>query len=525
MSYTGFIGEIPLGARGLFGSKNQAAIPFDALIQALNITLENGTVQKEGGAIKYNTTAITGAPSILGGFDWWPTTTAQRMVVLTSAGNLLKDSGAGDFPVTLKSGLTVIGVVPVFVAGGRETISANRKLFIFTGSNAVQVLSADGATTTDLATPPADWATQQPITGVIHDQRLWAASRHRIYFSTPENHEDFTSNGSGQLSVFSGDGEEIVALASFKGVILVFKRPAGVYVVDTRNASIVQLQVHVVTRAFGAAGPGALAQIDNDLLFADQNAGLHVISAVQEYGDVASSDITQIADLLPFIRSEINLAEFNIIRVAYYSAKRQAHIAMPSLGSTINNRRLVIDFNRRDLPRFHFSDRDNNVSLWLRKDTNNIPRLIHGDNAGFVYLMDQEGRSKNSTGYNGQFQTAYMDFSHLDPKLGTIRKIADFLELVVEPKGNWTVSIDVLWDGVYVHTIQFNMGLTGVALGTFVLGTDRLAGDQIVNRRRRMMGSGRRLSLVFKNSGDAQDFSIARAYVHFHLGDEREGRS
>lgn len=525
MGYTGFIGEIPIGARGLYGSKNHAATPFDALIQALNVTLENGTIQKEGGATKYNSTAITGTPSILGGFDWWPTTTTQRMVVLTDAGDLLKDDGTGAFATTLASGLTVTNVVPVFVAGGREAIASNRKLFIFTGLNQVQVLSADGATTTNLATPPADWATQQPITGVVHDQRLWAASRHRVYYSTPDSHEDFTGNGSGQLPVFSGDGEEIVALASFKGVLLVFKRPAGVYVVDTRNASIVQLQVHVVTRAFGAAGPAALTQIDNDLLFADQNAGLHVISAVQEYGDVASSDITQIADLLPFIRSEINLAQFGIIRCIYYSAKRQAHIAMPGLSATHNNRRLIVDFNRRDLARFHFSDRDDNVSLWLRKDTNNIPRLVHGDNAGFIYLMDQDSRSKDGSGYNGQFQTAYTDFSHLDLKLATVRKIADFLELVVEPKGNWNCTVDVFWDGTYIHTIQFNMGLTGAALGSFVLGTDRLAGDQIVNRRRRMLGSGRRLSLLFRNSSDGQDFSIARAYVHFHLGDEREGRT
>ena len=36
------------------------------------------------------------------------------------------------------------------------------------------------------------------------------------------------------------------------------------------------------------------------------------------------------------------------------------------------------------------------------------------------------------------------DMAFLDPKLGVLRKNFHFLELVVEPKGNWNLTVDVV---------------------------------------------------------------------------------
>src|SRR4029450_1520060 len=95
------------------------AVRPDQLIEASNVSYEGGTLQKEPGALRYNA-ALAGAPAILGGWDWWPDTSTQRMVILTSAGTLLKDAGLGTFPVTLKTGLTTAGGVPVFGEGGER---------------------------------------------------------------------------------------------------------------------------------------------------------------------------------------------------------------------------------------------------------------------------------------------------------------------------------------------------------------------------------------------------------------------
>src|SRR5690242_17186777 len=93
--YEGRIFEIPVGQGGLVGTVNQALIQPDQLIVAENLSFEGGVLRKEGGALAYNSSAITGSPTVLGGWDWWPTPGVQRMVVATSDGHLYKDSGPG----------------------------------------------------------------------------------------------------------------------------------------------------------------------------------------------------------------------------------------------------------------------------------------------------------------------------------------------------------------------------------------------------------------------------------------------
>lgn len=522
MSYRGQVVELPLGVDGLTGTKNLSNVRPGQLLRATNITYENGTLQKEGGTSKYNSTVIGGAPSVIGGWDWHPTIGTQRMVVMTSDGDLLKDTGGGDFTVTLDTGLTASDVVPVFVDGGQEALANDRKLFVFTGKNAVQVLAADGATTADISTPPADWSgATQPKTGVIHEGRLWGFLRNRAYYSLATNHEDFTTADAGDLAIFPGESEEIIGAQSFRGLLVVWKKPTGVYLIDTSSPTLSEWRVTRMSSSTGLASPLAAIQVDSDVLFVDQNVNFHLLSGVDEFGDITSRNLSQISDMGPFLRENINLNMTGNMRGIYYPAKREAHFATAGAGSTTNTRRIVVDFNRLDKPRFRFSTRDTAESLWLRKDSDGIPRPVYGDDAGFVRDMDKSSRSHDGAGYNGEWQTPHSDFSELDPKLGTRRKNGQFLEAVIEPTGNFNLSVDILWDGVVTQTVTFNLGESGSSLGSFVLDTDVLAGDSVLNKKARITGSGRRFSIIGRNNGDGQDFSNARMYLHFKVGGGR----
>ena len=528
-----FIGEIfpiPIGQGGLVGTKDQQSIQPDKLIIARNISYEGLTLQKEGGAAKYNSSAISGAPTVLGGWDWWPTDGTQRMVVVLSDGTIKKDSGSGAFGTTLASGLTMTSVVPFFVEGGKEAAAGNRKLFIYTGKNAVQVLSGDGATTAAIATPPADWSgSNQPTFGLIHEGRQWGAGNlndpHRVYYSTTTNHEDMTGAGSGSISVYPGEGEKLVAGLSFKGLVILWKYPTGIYIIDTTDPSATNWKVRRLSRSVGGASPQCWVEVDNDVIFCDPTLNWHLLSAVQEFGDAAASNITRKDDIYAFIQANFSLSRSPFVKGLYYAAKREAHFAVSGTGESVNNVRFVLDFNRNDgALRFRYSDRDKPESIWLRKDTNNVQRVVIGDNAGFVWKLDEASKSKDGAAYSGSFQTPHLDFSYVDPKLSTVRKIGQFLECVVTPTGNWNLTVDAYWDGVLVQTLQFNMGSSGAVLGSFVLGTDKLAGSQIINRKRRLVGSGRRLSLAGTNGGVNEDFSVGHFMLHCLIGDERLGR-
>jgi len=523
MSYAGHIIELPVGSDGLTGTKNLSQAKPQQLLQATNLTYENGTLQKEGGTALYSSGAIisTGT-SILAGVDWNPSEGVQRQIIVAGTGRVLRDTGGGTFPTVMVSGLNFTDTVPVFVEGGAEAQGNPRLLFLISKKNAIRTCSGDSTTMKVLVSGAADWTgSDQPVSGMIHENRLWACKDHRWYYSKTTNHKSFVSGDAGQLNVYPGEGEELVGGISFKGVIVTWKKPLGLYVIDTSSTTIANWRVTRLTGAIGGFSPYSAVIIDDDILFMDNGGNLHLISTVTEFGDVGSRNLSQMADLGPFIRENFNLAHLDIVRSVYYSAKRQAHIAMASLGSSVNNRRLVVDFNRLDIPRFSVSTRDVCQSLWLKKDANNIPRPVYGNNTGDVFLMDQEVRTHDGAGYNGQFQTPHTDLSFADQTLGTKRKMGDFLELVVEPKGDWNLNVDILWDGAIRDTVTFNMGETGATLGSFILDTDVLGGDQVLNKKRRITGSGRRISLQGRNSAVGEDFSVAKMYLHFRVSDER----
>jgi hypothetical protein len=524
MGFRGIIAEIPIGTDGMVGSPAHPLVSPTRLIDCDNIEYGTGLLRKEGGAAKYNATAITGTPGVLGGHDWMPTAGTQRMVVLTDAGDLLKDSGAGTFPVTLDSGLSTPADVPIFVDGGKEAAANNRKLFIFTGNNAVQVLSADGATTADISSPPADWTgTNQPKTGCIHNGRLMGAGNandpHRVYASLATNHEDFTTTPL-SYSVFPGEGEGIDAIFSFKGLLVVFKSPNGIYVVDTTDPSTANHTISRISKEIGIAGPGGGCVIDDDILFLESGGEFNLISAIQEFGNLGTQSLSDVLEMQDFIHENFNKSALNKTACVFYADKREAHFFVPGTGSNLPSLRMVFDW-KKNVPRGRVSRRDTGHYLFLRTQ-DGIRKPYYTDDAGFVWEMDTEARAKDSAGYEGMFQTPHLDMSHLDPKLATKRKSGMFLELLTQPEGDWDLAAEIYWDGEYSETINFNMGSGGVALGTFEIGTDRLAQDQLLNKKKRLRGSGRRISIKGKNSGASQDFAASKFLLHLKVNDERE---
>jgi hypothetical protein len=526
MAFSGETAELIIGLEGFTGTKNHAIVTPQQLLTAENVTYENGTLQKEGGSAKYNSAAISGGPTVQGGHDWHPVEGTQRMVVFLSDGDLKKDTGGGDFTIDLKTGMTTTNSVGVFVEGGKEAAANDRKLFLFTGNNVVQVLAADGATTSDITAPPSDWSgSNQPTTGAIHENRMWGAGNandpHRVYASLPTDHEDFTGTPL-NFSIYPGEGEKIEQIMSFKGLLIVWKYPRGIYLLDTSDSDTTKWRVIKHSTSIGGVSPLGAVAIDDDVLFIDHTGSFHLISAIQEFGNIGSRNLSDIAQFDVFVRDEINLSELHRTQAVYYVAKRQAIFTVSESGTSYQ-RKLVVDFNRSDLPRFAVSTKDTNRSVWLRQDSSGIDRPTIGDNSGFVWNLDQDSRSVDGSGFNGKWQTPHLDLSHLDPALGILEKNGKFLEIVVEPKGNWDLSVDVLWDDVLSETIQFNLGSTGSTLGSFVLGTDVLAGSNLINKRRRLRGKGRRISLVGRNSGDGQDFSIAKFYLLFMRGSDFAG--
>jgi hypothetical protein len=522
MAYTGTVVELPLAWKGLTGTKNLTGVDAGYLTEATNVSFDTGTLRKEGGAAKYNSSAISGAPTILGGFDHSTNALAQRMIVATSDGKLYKDTGAGTFATTLKTGLSG-AMRPYFVEGGKEAAAGNRKLFVFTGTDVVQVLADDAATTANIALPPADWSgANQPTFGFIHAGRLFAAGNandpHRVYISSATNHEDFTTTTI-TFGIAPGEGEAIVGGMSFQGYAVLWKRPRGIYVINTADPVIANWTVRRVTRAVGGISPWAIVETEEDIIFVDATGGIQSLRTVQNYGDIEPQNLSQISLIEPLLREKFSLSRLNQIRGVYYVARRELHFAFTSTTSTVNDSRLVLDSYYPGTIRYRISPRDVCESMWLRRDANGIQRIMVGDNAGFVRQIDQPLKNKDGMAYKSVATTVPTDLGFAGPEIADRVKNLEFLELVYEPTSFNAVVVKINTDNLHTQTIPFFLQSSGATIGiTFILGTAVLGGAGYVSVRKRLTGGGKFMSFTFENSNVNEDFSIARARLSFTLG-------
>lgn len=519
--FEGYIAPIPIGDGGLDARSNKSAVPINKLIKANNVFIRKSLVGKEGGSSHANASAISGGPAIVAGIDYFPTASTQRGVIATSDGKLFKDDGTYTYATTLKSGLGT-DKKGWFVEGGAEVTANNKKLFYFNGNDPVQVLSADGVTTTDIATPPADWTgTTQPVKGVIHNGRLWAILGHNLYGSLATNHETFTGAGTQLFSVFPGDGVALTNMVSKFGRLFLFKQPYGIFYLDDSDPSASNWTVRKFTGKIGCAGVDALGEAQNEVVFVSVDANLHFLSGVQDFGDVKDTDITAILNLEALFQTNINRNRLDRAVVRYYEDKKEVWIAYTSSNGTRNDRILKIEVSDLTNPKASFSGKDECESLWFYKQANtSVRKPLSGGSNGFVWTLDEASYNVNSVAYTAEFQTPFTGFEYVDPQLETKNKLFDYLEIQAAPVGDHDITVDVYIDGDYVQTLVFNMGTPGAALDTFVLNTDRLDGAGIVSRKRKLCCSGRRISFNVYNSGLDQRFEIEKMFVAFRVGSE-----
>lgn len=534
MAYRGLVAALPVGTQGFTGTLNPSKAGPGHFLFTDGAEIDNGVIRKEGGAIKLNDLgALEGGAVIVSGINWSPEPGSQYDIIFTSSGKVLRDTGAGTFSHTYVSGLiNSRDPPPWFAPGGGEAVGSTRKLFLFSATNQVKVASGTGATMVDIATPAADWATSFPPWGLLHGTRMFAGGNasdpHRLYFSTTGDHGDWTSLGSGTMAIYPGEGDGLSGALSFRGAIILFKYPKGIYVVNTTDPSPTNWTVAPLTRSVGTLNMHTIVQIENDVLYMDRVGDVHRLSATNEFGDVNTSNVGASQDIGPFMRDNMNQSKMRRCQGIWYASKRQAWFAMPRLGSEDNNFRMVVGFSEADekgtvMPLFFMSRRDVAVSLWMRPDPiTGIEQPAIGDNAGFVWLLDQIGRNKDGVAYPITFETSNSDLGYLDPTLATKSKTGQFLELAFEPRGDWFLDVEVFWDDILTDVVQFSMGTSGGAtLGNFVLDSDALASGIVKSKREKIVGSGRRIRLVCENGGLNQDISLSQFFLSFVPNDER----
>ena len=508
--------EIVCGREALWGIRNRNMIPIGGLVSFRNATLEDQTWRTGGGASKLGSAAASA--TIQAGVDYWPTLTLQRNVVSLSDGTIQKDDGNGASWAALVSGLTASGQVPHFNIGGAERVGRSRKLFHADRVNPMQVLAADGASMAAIVAPPVDWSgSNQPGFSVIHDGYNWAGGNannpHMIYRSLREDHEDFLSSPY-QIPIFPGEGERLVGGMSYKGGLVLWKHPEGVYFVPTSDPSESAWRAVKIGRA-GAAGPYCMTQAEDDVPWIAPDGTWHLIGATTATGSVRAEDISA-RKLGAWGRDNMNLSQLPSAHLVYYSHKQELMLACHAAGVTQKGRRLHLDFaDRRGVgERWIWWDRDRNEALWLRKkNLVQIPAM--GDASGQVWELDRAARNAEGQPYTFEWLMADTDCSPIMPGWQGRKKNLRFLQVEHDSRGSATHTIEVYRDGQLRQTLVFAFTAGQATLPAtlpITLGAETLQ----VTKRRELKGQATRLALRGYTTGTT-DVSLARILLGLEL--------
>lgn len=530
MAYEGIEAKIPLGDLALVTDSSGDKLSPNALCDAKNISVTNAVIEKAPGTYKYNSVSL--GSSIVAIHDYWPTTVQQRLIALTTNGNVYRDTGGRDFgaQIAINSGLGNLQANCKFVEGGQESAGRNKKLFLFTyGVNQLQVLSGDGTAFAALTSPSVDWiATNYPKCGCAFRGRLWAFAGQISYGSDTADHTNFASNYLA-MAVYPGEGGEIRGCFVYKTKLFAFKDGGFIYILNDSDSSSLNWYWQRIGSNFGLSAPNALAEVIDTLILGNTSGNLSAFNPTLNTGGFQGQDLMREFQMSKYFRANANRSGVPVQHLMYYPDKKQLFATYRSGYFPQNDELLVIDYNTQQ-PRVAFWPKGNPVCLGLRKDINLIARPMYGDSSGYVHLMDAETRSEgvsggSGTAYQGMFQTDHTDFSYLDQSLSAKEKQFDFLAVTYNPEGPHNLSCDYYIDGRYIETINFPMnGAVNKALGTFTLGTDRMAQSNTETSIQRLRGTGRTFSAKFYNNGANQSFQVAAITVFLRPGAEKVTR-
>lgn len=517
MGYKGQTYSIPLGDGGLLTDETPSRIPITHLLEATNVDLLKGVLEKAPGAIRYNENAF--ATGLIGGFDWWPNEIRQRIIAITRDGKVWKLPDSETNIEVLGAGDLVQGFTPVFVAGGAELPNNPRKLFIFTGQNQVQVISGDDSTRHNITTPAADWTTNYPTFGLMHDGQLVAMGNrsdpHRIYLSDHDDHEKFSGGTSISFSVAPGEGEMLLGGYVFNGRLFLWKFPGGVYYLDKPDIDPNTWSIKKLSSSFGVASPHAAVGVLNDLLVKNSTGSITSLAATEKFGDIESGDLLNNLRVEGYLREHASRQGTKDSYGLYYEDKKQVYYTYRSAGGIRNDSLLVLDYNRPDNPRVTWWRHLQPNFLALRQDSLRIQRPIYGAEDGYIYLMDQQTREINGAGYNAQFQIPFLDFGSGAPQISEQMKLYDFLELSFEETGNWQLSVDVFIDGRFSETIDFKLTKNETLDGFPLDKGKRMLPRMAQSVRKPLHGTGRRISFICYNDGQKQNFRLTGMTIYF----------
>ncbi|MDP2681817.1 MAG: hypothetical protein Q8P28_03275, partial [Deltaproteobacteria bacterium] len=379
----------------------------------------------------------------------------------------------------------------------------------------------DGAagSASDIANPHADFAANQPIQLVVHgkgaSERIWAACGTRAVYASAVDSDNFVT-GVVKIPIDTQDSYGVIGLVEWKDTLWAFgKRQA--FPIDDISLTTSEWGYENSPWNAGAGNHRLIVKTDNDLVVFTIDGDIYSVSAAIQTGDYKASSIARPAYIDRWIRENIDLSKIEQFHACYDPSMRCIKFFMVRNGSSQVDVCLPYFIDRPVNEAWgapHENTASNSgykasCSALIRKAVGNY-KIYTGDYLGFMWELETANINDDSAAYRKGFTFPYIGLGN-----PIMTKMIDKGRIVTEPVGSWDISVDIWVDNILMSTQTVSLTGTGDVLDSFVLDTDVLGGQYLIDESFPIGTTGKRIKGELYNTGINQDFRISQVLIPY----------
>lgn len=434
------------------------SIPF--LTQADDLLFQLQGIRKAPGAAKINSGALESGAAIRTAYDAWFSgtsgTPAQRRIV--EVGTTLKaDNADGTF---------------ANISTGRSANSINCYAmlddFLVIASSTEALSKWDGTTFSAVSGgSPTNIKCICEHKGFLFGGGASGAPSALRYT------DQFTPNTwSGTIQVSPDDGDGIMAVASHRGELIIFKGPYKGSIWRLTGSSSSDFALVPFAKGIGCAGANLVATFGSDLAFVDSDANVYTLSATDSYGDYREVSLTRAIG--SWLRDNATFNQLAKGSLAVDSGDGLMVYTLPAEGSSTPNTVITVDFRFQPVRISRhpaLASKGYFAAHMVDGADTNRHKIMFGGSDGFLRKWGQVTRTIDaSTAIGMRATTPFLTY-------GTPWSMKTFHGGSLAIANRSSGSIEFGWQGLQGSYQSQNImeGGAGVLLDTFLLDTDVLA--------------------------------------------------
>lgn len=358
-----------------------------------------------------------------------------------------------------------------------STASTNYFIFANYDLNTMQIYTG-GASTTDISTTTITsaryviawkghlWCLYTKENGTIFPYRL-RRTNINTYGSVAT---DWTAGVSGYDDVVTSDGDYGTALVGLKANIYIFKKNSIFRVIYMGGTPLVEIKQ---MSSIGCASPNTIKKItvmsgEEYLIFLGTDNRVYIFDGYNAPQSV-SELVMDNNGITPYSLDKVNKSRRLYACAENYVNKHWYVLFVPHTGSSTNNLGYIIDYYAQPFSIFPITGVNASVCIEAEDSTGN--KYVYFDKAdGITYKFDS-GDSDATVAIDAYYETPKLKTD----KLPHLKKVQQ-LQTYWKPVGNYDITMSYRINDTAGYTDNtVNLAGSGDKLGTFILGTSKLA--------------------------------------------------